>query len=214
MGIFSMDSAFGRFMDKVWKWTVLNFLCFICCIPIVTIGPAVTALYYVSLKMVRKEDISVVKGYFHAFKQNFKQGLVIHIIMLLVAGLMLLNLYYCRQLQNEYELYKYWKYLLFLIAIIYAMVLTYVYPLLAMFENTVKGTLQNALLLPFTHIGWTLLIMAITGVPLYLCYVNADIMKWGLFFYILCGFAVIAYINSKIFVKIFAQYSQPKENEE
>ena len=214
MGIFSLDSAFGKFMDKVWKWIALNFLCLVCSIPILTIGPAFAALFYVSMKMTQGKDVSVIKDYFRAFKQNFKQGFVIHIIMLLIAVVILLNLYYCKQLQNGYVFYKYWEILLYVIAFIYMMTLIYVYPLLATFKNTVKGTLQNALLLPFTHIGWTLLMVAIIVVPLYLCYVNADIMKWGLFFYMLCGFAVIAFIHSKIFIKIFNQYSKDVENKQ
>lgn len=214
MGIFSLDNAFGRFMDKVWKWTILNFLCLICSIPVVTIGPAVTALYYVTLKMARGEDVAIIRSYFRAFKQNFKKGFVIHIVMLLAATVILLNLYYCNQLQNEYELYKYWKCVLYVVGVIYIMVVTYVYPLLSAYENTVWGTLQNALLLPLTHMGWTILMMAITIVPLYLCYINANIMKWGLFIYLLCGFAVIAFIHSKIFVKIFAQYSQKEAESE
>lgn len=214
MGLFSLDNAFGRFMDKVMKWIFLNFLCIVCCIPIVTIGPAITALYAVSLKMARGEDVSVAKGFFRAFKQNFKKGIVIHIIMLAVATVMILNVYYFRQLQDEYEFYKYWKYAMYVIALIYVMVLTYVYPLLAAFENTIRGTFQNALLLPIAHIGWTILILIITVGPLYLCYVNADIMEWGLFFYILCGFAVIAFIHSKIFVRIFTQYSANSKDEE
>ena len=212
MGIFSLDSAFGRFMDKVWKWAVLNFLCLVCCIPIVTAGPAITALFSVLMKMVRGEDVAIIKGYFQAFKQNFKQAFVIHMMMLIVAAVILLNLYYGRQLQSEYEFYKYWRYLMYVIAFVYLMVLTYVYPLVATFENTVWGTLQNALLLPVTHIGWTLLMMAITVVPLYLCYINADIMKWGIFFYGLCGFAVVAYIHSLIFKRIFAQYLRKQED--
>ncbi|MBQ8802811.1 MAG: DUF624 domain-containing protein [Tyzzerella sp.] len=208
MGIFSLDNAFGRFMDKVWKWTVLNFLCLICSIPIVTIGPAATALYYVTLKMVRGEDTGIIKRYFHAFKQNFKKAFVIHLMMLLAATIILLNLYYCNQLQSEYELYKYWRYVLYVAGAIYIMVITYVYPLLSAYENTVWGTLKNALLLPIAHIGWTVLMMVISILPLYLCYINITIMKWGIFFYFLCGFAVVAFIHSKIFVRIFVQYSK------
>lgn len=212
MGIFSLDNAFGRFMDKVWKWIVLNFLCVVFCIPIVTAGPAIAALFSVSMKMARGEETTVIKGFFRAFKQNFKQAFTIHIIMLVIVAMLLLNLYYCKQLQVDYEFYKYWRYLLYVLLLVYMMVLTYVYPLIATFDNTVRGTLRNALLFPVTHIGWTILMVAITVIPLYLCYINADIMKWGIFFYVTCGFAVIAYVHCMILKRIFVQYLRKVED--
>lgn len=206
MGIFSLDNVFGKFMDKVWKWIILNFLCMLCCIPLITVGPAITALFSVLMQMTRGEEDAIIKSYFRAFKRNFKQAVIIHMLLLVIAVVILLNVYYGKQLQREYEFYKYWQYLMYVIAFVYLMVLTYVYPLVATFENTVWGTVKNALLLPITHIGWTCLMLTIGVVPLYLCYVNADIMKWGIFFYGFCGIALVAYIYCLIFKRIFAQY--------
>lgn len=206
MRIFSLDNAFGRFMDKVFKWSILNGLCIICCIPILTAGPAITALYSVLMKMAREEDVAIVKDYIRAFKKNFKQAFVIHMMMLVAAVVLLLSLYYGRQLQSEYEFYRYWGYINYVAAFVYIMVLTYVYPLMAVFDNTVGGTLKNALLLPVVHIGWTVLMVAVAAVPMYLSYVNADIMNWAILFYVICGFAVTAYIHCLILKRIFGQY--------
>lgn len=213
MGIFSIDNAFGRFMDKVWKCIILNIIFLICCIPIITAGPALTALFSVLMKLVRDENVAVIKDYFEAFKRNFKQAFVIHMMLIIAAVALFLNLYYGRQLRKEYEIYKYWQYLMYVITFVYLMVLLYVYPLLAAFENTVRGTLQNALLLPITHIWWTLLMMAVTIIPLYLCYINVNIMEWGLLIYTFGGFAGIAYIHSLIFKRIFAQYLKTNDKD-
>ena len=80
---FSMDSKFFTFMGKVADLMILNVLCIICCIPIVTAGPAITAMFYVTLKMVRNEESYIVKGFFKSFKENLKQGILINLIMLL-----------------------------------------------------------------------------------------------------------------------------------
>ena len=206
MRIFSLDNAFGKFMDKVFKWSILNGLCIICCIPILTVGPAITALYSMLMRMAKDEEIEIVKDYIHAFRRNFKQAFVIQCIMLVVAIILLLSLYYSRQLQKEYMFYKYWENVMYVVAFVYIMVLTYVYPLIAVFDNTVGETLKNALLLPVIHIGRTVLMVVVTVVPLYLSYVNADIMKWAILFYVICGFAVTTYIHSLILRGIFNQY--------
>ena len=71
-GFFNMDSPVMRFLSRVCDLMILNLLCLICCIPIITIGASITALYSVTLKMVKGEETYIVKGFFHALKQNFK----------------------------------------------------------------------------------------------------------------------------------------------
>lgn len=48
-------------MGKVADLIILNLLCILCCLPIVTIGPSLTALHYVTMKMVRNEESYIVK---------------------------------------------------------------------------------------------------------------------------------------------------------
>ena len=43
MGIFNMDSKFMRFMIKFADMMIINILVLICSIPVITIGPAITA---------------------------------------------------------------------------------------------------------------------------------------------------------------------------
>lgn len=207
MGIFSTENAVGRFLDKLGKWIILNFLCLLCCIPMVTIGPSVSALYAVTLKMAKGENVSPAADFFKAFKQNFKKSLAIHIILLFVAAVMALSLYYLGQLQTGYAFYRYFKWVIYVVAAVYAMVLTYVYPLQAAFENTVRKTLANALLLALMHIFATVIMLVISLGPLILCWFVPAVFEYALFFYLMCGVAVTAFLHSKFFVNIFSQYS-------
>ena len=71
---------------------ILNLLTLICCIPIITAGDAMTALYYMTVKMVKNEECYIVKGYFKSFKENFKQATIIWLIALLV-GIILVDFF-------------------------------------------------------------------------------------------------------------------------
>ena len=53
--IFDMNNTFFRFMSKVADLCILNIICVVCCIPVITAGASITAMYYVTLKMVRNE---------------------------------------------------------------------------------------------------------------------------------------------------------------
>ena len=82
MDFLKYDSPLMSFINTVFDIFYLNFLCLICCIPIVTIGPALAAKYDVAMRIVRKEEPTVFRPFFKAFKENFKQAFIIWIILL------------------------------------------------------------------------------------------------------------------------------------
>lgn len=94
--LFNMDNKFFTFMSRVADLIILNILCVVCCIPIVTIGPSICAMFYVTLKMVRNEESYIVRGFFKSFKQNLKQGIIINLIMLAAGILLAFDINICR----------------------------------------------------------------------------------------------------------------------
>ena len=87
-GLFNYDNPVWRFIGKLGDLIILNVLWIVCSIPIFTIGASTTAVYYVTLKMVRDEEDSTIKSFFRSFKSNFKQATAIWLI-LLAAGAVL-----------------------------------------------------------------------------------------------------------------------------
>ena len=79
--LFNMDSPIMRFLSRVCDIMILNILCIVFCIPIITAGASVTAMYTVTLKMVRGEESYIFKGFLKAFKENFKQSTIIWLMM-------------------------------------------------------------------------------------------------------------------------------------
>ena len=65
---FSMDNKFFTFMNKVADLCILNIICLVCCIPIVTAGASITAMYYVTLKMVRNEELILFGAFLNLLK--------------------------------------------------------------------------------------------------------------------------------------------------
>ena len=89
---FNMDNKFFVFMGRVADLLLLNFLCILCCIPVVTAGASITALYYVTLKMARDEESYIARSFFRSFKQNFKQATIINMMSVRHLPLTLLML--------------------------------------------------------------------------------------------------------------------------
>lgn len=198
-------------MGRVADLIILNLLCIVCCIPIITAGASITAMFYVTLKMVRNEESYIVRSFFKSFKENFKQATIIHLIMLITALLLFFDIRIVNQLQGG--MYQVLFVVFMAFTLLYLMIFLYIYPVLSKFYNTIKATFTNAFLMSIRHLPYTVLMLIITAVPVALLFIpDARIMSTLLMIFVLIGFATIAYCNSFFFVKIFDNYI-PKEEE-
>lgn len=201
--LFRMDNPFWRFMGKLVDAVALNILWFICCIPIVTIGPSTTALYYVSLKSVRDEEGYLVRSFFKSFKENLKQGIIITLILLALAIVGGTDMYF--YIHNTGTVYQILKLLFLAVALFYLVEIIYVFPVLAKFTNTVKITMKNALLLGVRHLPKTILIIGI--------HIAVVLLIWMFPPAIIFGMGLVALLSSYVFVGIFDRYIPREEDE-
>ena len=144
MGIFNVDSGFNRALTKIADMVLLSFYWLICCLPILTIGASTAALYYASMKSHLEEGTNT-RNFFHAFIRDLKQSLVLELIVIGVAAMLVVDLYILPQM--NIPLGGVVQVILTVTAIIGVAMLSYLFPLLARFENTMLQRLRNALLI-------------------------------------------------------------------
>ena len=199
-------------MSKVADLCILNIICVVCCIPVITAGASITAMYYVTLKMVRNEEAYIVRSFFKSFKQNFKQATIINLIMLLIGVVLYVDLNVSKAMQGGAG--QIFQVIFMAFGLIYFILFLYVYPVLARFYNTIKNTIKNALFMAIRHFPYTVVMVIIAVCPLLLLLVKSYQIQSTLFvLFLLMGFALIAYCNSFFLVKIFDNY-MPKEEDE
>lgn len=145
--IFDIDGPAMRFLTKLAYSAYLNILWFICCLPVFTVGASTTALFYVSLKIAKDEEGSLTKAFFHSFKENFRQSTIIWLI-LLVAGIFLgVDGYVFYHMRFDNILWTLGTAVFFVALAAYAIILMYIFPLQARFNNTVQAMFKNALMI-------------------------------------------------------------------
>lgn len=212
-GFFSMDSKFSQVMSRVFDLIVLNFIFIVMCIPVVTIGANFTAMYYVTLKMVRNEDSYLFRSYLKSFKQNFRQATIIWLIFLFAGAFLVCDIYLSSNFMEGAA--SYLKYVFYFLGIVYCFTLLYVFPALSRFYNTIKHTITNALLFSIRHLPYTLLMLAIVVGPFFVCLnAPASVFSFYILFVMLAGFSATAYINSIFLNKIFKRYMPEEEPEQ
>lgn len=131
--MFSSDSIFSRFMNKLADILLIGILWLLCSLPLVTIGAAATAAYYAMAKCVRHNAGYVTKEFFYALKTNFKQSLPmtgLFIVSVLVLGV---DFYYVWN--NESSLNSALFVILILIAFLILGLPIFLWPVLSRFQK-------------------------------------------------------------------------------
>lgn len=172
--LFNLDNGFFSFMGKVWDMILLSIMWVLCCIPIITIGPATTAMYYAIVKVIRRERGYVTKEFFHSFKDNLKLGMISAAMFLVAAWILYVDFTYATAKQAEGSKYGDFMVAGFIaIATIIVMVLIFIYPILSRFTLNLKGLFKTSFIIAMKHFPTSLLlvvIIAVFGFAVYLIY--------------------------------------------
>ena len=203
--LFEYDNKFFEVLGKITDIIILNLLCIISCLPIITIGASVTATYSVAMKMTKDEETYITKEFIRQFKENFKTSTIIWMIILVIGTVLVFDFYMSRLVLDE-VMSKVLQFIFTMVSIVFVFTLTYVFPIIAKFENTIKNTMINSILISIQHLPKTIFMVFINLSPIILTLILSN--YWGhiLFFYTVMGFASITYINSMFFNKIFEKY--------
>ena len=208
--MFSMDSPLMGFLTKVADLMIVNILFIIFCIPIVTIGASFSAMYYVTLKLVKNEEGYVAKQFVKGFKDNFKQATIIWVVMLMVAAGLIYDGYVVVTGGSP----ETFKIVIIVLGVVWSILFINVFPIMAKFENTLLNTIKNSFVVGLTHLVKTVLMMVFTVAPIVFVYKKIEFFPVLL----LLGFSVIAFVNSVWFNQIFDamidNYNKEPENPE
>ncbi len=197
MKLFDLESplmqALGKMADLMW----LNLLTFVCCIPIITIGPALTAMHYMALKMARNEECYITRGYFKSFRQNFRQAILIWLILLFVILVIIGDFYIMRSSGISFHIVL--QVVITVVAVLVLFTGTFVFPVLAKFDNTIWRTFKNAFLMSIMQFPKTILMIILSVLPVVLFFISMRLTPVVFLF----GMSVPAWLSAKLYNKFF-----------
>ena len=198
--IFDMDSPIVRFVFRVRDLFILNLLTLLCMIPVITFGPAVKALAFSCLKIVREEDGNLVKTYFRNFKLNFKQTALFGTVCLLLTAVGFGDVFALFYYKNKFPV-------IVMIPAIAAVlvvfgILLWAIPMQGRFLNPIKTTFKNAFWAMLLKLPKTaLMIIAFTIIPSLYLFVSGNFFPLLLMF----GLSFPAYLNALIYEPFFTE---------
>ena len=200
---FSFDNKLFGALGKVVDCVILSVLWLVCCLPVITIGASSTALYYTVHKSIRGNRGYTTKNFFSAFKDNFKPATLSWMVALAVQIVLSLDAYITWQvLQTGNNMGVFFYFFLILIAFSIGWVV-YTFAYIARFENTVKITLKNAVLMELRHLPWSLLIIIL--------FLLAIFLTWLIPILVFLMPACIVLMFDLILERIFRMYMSPED---
>lgn len=139
---FAEDNPFNAALTKIFDLCVLNVCALICCVPIVTAGASMTALYAVMLPMSENKEGPIIKSFIKQFRANLKGSVKTWLVMFLAALVLMFDLYVWTKMESSYRSVFFGLTIAMLTAL--AVVASWYFGLRATFEDTGKTSLINA----------------------------------------------------------------------
>lgn len=203
--IFNPENKFWNFISKITDVFCISILWIICSLPVITAGAANAALHRFSLNLVNDTESTVLRGFFSAFKTNFKKATLIWLIQ--VASMLFLG----------YDCFLAWQYyvrngsmgamlvlgVICCVTLIFLMMSIYIYPLLVTFDFGIKKLFRDSIIISLANLWHTITIMLIWVAA------AAGIFYFSGAFFIFVGLAVFF---SSYFVRVvFLKYTEQDE---
>ena len=159
--VFDPENLWWSFLSRAVDLVGLSLAWGFLCIPIVTFGPATSALYYTVVKCFRQKEKNTFRIFWQAFRSDLKQG----IIATLISVPVLLGLIFGYSVMKEN-----WStnlgailFVAYDIALVVPLgVMCWLFPLLGRFDAPLKDAIRTSAFLTFRHLPSTVILVLLT----------------------------------------------------
>lgn len=208
--LFNLDNPVFQVLVRLADLVVVTLLALVCCVPVVTVGPALTALHKTVYDLTLERCAGTVKTYFRAFRANFRQGMIAGIAFLTAAAALICD-FFLLKLYYEGGAYTALACLLCLLAFLTLGLISYLFPLIGRYENSLRQHFQNALILTVRFLPRTAAMVFLHLLPLLLLLFAPDVLLYMLPFWIFIGLGFLAQADAYLLKPVFEMLEKQKE---
>lgn len=202
MNIFHIDSPLNRFLSRVADLLILNLLGLVCSLPVITAGAAMAATHKVSFDILRQEESGILRTFFRAFRDNFRQATIGWLIYLVTLALLVLDLLLVLSNMSGMVALVLTILALCVIGLLLGS-MCYFFPMLTRYQNTVPRQIYNSCLLVIGELPRTLGLLAVELSPLLLFLISPSLLSGTLLLWVLLGFSGIIMLQQWLLKSLF-----------
>ncbi len=161
--LFNMDNPFFTTLSKICDILFLSVVWVLLCIPVITIGPASTAMYYATVKVIRRERGYLFREFFKSFRMNFKRGAIVGVLLTIVYAILYFDINYSWQMMAiNHSKGSMFMGIFLALTFLTLCVTVFVFPILSRFEMTVKQLLKAGIYMAMRHLPFTFVMVVVT----------------------------------------------------
>ncbi len=203
------DSMFMHMLNRLGDVLLLSIITIVFCIPVVTIGAALSACSYTAIHSIQGDDGYIWKKFWKSFKSSFKQSTIAWLIMAVIGFILYVDVFFWHKMiqSNPGDLFKIMLILSCLLTVLYACIFVHLFALIGNYENTVKNAFSNASVLAIAQFPWTLLMLVILAAVFFV--VRYHVLFIITFMFI--GAGVLAYVFGFIRIQVFKRAMRQAE---
>ena len=195
---FDSENPVMRFLSRMVDLAVLNILTVFTSALIITAGGAITAMNHVLLHLVRRDETYVTRMFWTSFKANFRQGIPEGLLVMAVAGITAVDMWALHGSGSKAATLL--MIIITILAMFLAVTFVYMFALQSRYENTVRGTIANAVRLAIGNLPKTALMIIIWLIwVLILMYLH----KAAPAFFMLYGLTLPGYLCAMLYNGVF-----------
>ena len=236
-GFFSIESPFYKFMNRLLDMLKLNVMWLLCSgvaakfiiegiivlagfgsyrvlswIPLLLIGPATTAAFSITLRMVDEEEGYIAKPFLKAYRENFKDGMILGVITLIAVYALYLDFqFYGAAKKIGYSTIGYM--IIGIVAGFLAyMHIAYAFALQARYENSIINTMRNSYSIQMKYFPKTIFLFVVLLVEYFVITFSATTKLLGILVGPACVFLTISGFAGQAF-RLIENENEERENQ-
>ena len=167
--IFSPDGLLWRVLNTLTDVFALSVIWLFCCLPVVTIGPATTALYDSVVRCIRYQEAGPYKRFFRTFRADLGVSIFSTILWIAVIGFGLWSLSLLRCLGEASRSAAIASAAYYIIMVLPCGAACWVFPILSRFTYSWKDLNLTALKLSIGYLPRTVILVLLTAETGLLC---------------------------------------------
>lgn len=204
--VFNTDNLVMRISEKIADLVTVNLLFVLSCLPIVTIGIAKISLYQTVFAIKHQRRLPVIRTYISVFRENWKLGLQLGGMELLVSGICFFDLLlFWNQTALPMQVLKAVCLGLFIFLVL---VMLAAYPIAACYRLTWVECLQKALIVSGLYFPWFFVMGALLLLVAMVFVTSVLSFLLGLMVFFLIGFSSLTFLQVGLMEKIFARFKE------
>lgn len=159
-GLLSYDGKLIGLLNKMGEIILLDMVFLICCLPVATIGPALTSLYYATMKSIRRERGYPLREFCSSMKRTLARGVLLTAVCLLwLRALFFGRNYFLAADGQQTPMSVLYSFLIF----VSTCIILYLFPVFSRFDMKLTQILKLSFVMSIRFLPLTILDLAGTA---------------------------------------------------